>query len=124
MGMKNRLIYLDQLHNRIFIRKLFWGDEDDMKEVRELSGDSGGFDCIIGTDVTYNPDAILPLFRTARKLISDQSNGDSEAALILCYIQRRVDEDSILSIATAQGFRLVSLALGSVVMMYAVLSGM
>ncbi|KQK23710.1 uncharacterized protein LOC100844747 [Brachypodium distachyon] len=95
------------LRNRILIRKLFWGDEDDMKEVRELSGDRGGFDCIIGTDVTYNPDAILPLFRTARKLISDKSNGDSEAALILCYIQRRVDEDSILSIATAQGFRLV-----------------
>uniref|UniRef100_A0A0D9VPF4 Methyltransferase type 12 domain-containing protein n=1 Tax=Leersia perrieri TaxID=77586 RepID=A0A0D9VPF4_9ORYZ len=92
------------LLKRILIRKLFWGDKDDLKAVRELSSKGTGFDCIIGTDVTYNPDAILPLFKTARELISSE---DSEAALILCYIQRRVDEDSILSTATAQGFRLV-----------------
>ncbi|KAL5216978.1 hypothetical protein ABZP36_017662 [Zizania latifolia] len=92
------------LLSRILIRKLFWGDKDDLKAVRELSSDGAGFDCIIGTDVTYNPDAILPLFKTARELIS---NDDSEAALILCYIQRRVDEDSILDTAVAQGFRLV-----------------
>ncbi|KAM3262253.1 hypothetical protein ACQJBY_052764 [Aegilops geniculata] len=96
-----------ELLNRISIRKLFWGDEDDVKAVRELSGDGAGFDCIIGTDVTYNPDATLPLFKTARALISDGDNGDPKAALILCYIQRRVDEDSILSAAEAQGFRLV-----------------
>ncbi|XP_015689710.1 uncharacterized protein LOC102722747 isoform X2 [Oryza brachyantha] len=89
---------------RILIRKLFWGDRDDLKGVRELSSNRSGFDCIIGTDVTYNPDAIRPLFKTARELIC---NEDSEAALILCYIQRRVDEDSILSTAVAQGFRLV-----------------
>ncbi|KAM0845303.1 hypothetical protein ACQ4PT_056465 [Festuca glaucescens] len=93
--------------DRIWIRKLLWGNEDDMKAVKELSGNGAGFDCIIGTDVTYNPDAILPLFKTARELISDKGNGDSEAVLILCYIQRRVDEDSILSAAKSQGFRLV-----------------
>ncbi|XP_015627974.2 uncharacterized protein [Oryza sativa Japonica Group] len=92
------------LLKKILIRKLFWGDKDDLKAVRELSSDGAGFDCIIGTDVTYNPDAIFPLFKTARELIS---NKDSDAALILCYIQRRVDEDSILSTAMAQGFRLV-----------------
>uniref|UniRef100_A0A0E0CV26 Methyltransferase type 12 domain-containing protein n=1 Tax=Oryza meridionalis TaxID=40149 RepID=A0A0E0CV26_9ORYZ len=92
------------LLKKVVIRKLFWGDKDDLKAVRELSGDGTGFDCIIGTDVTYNPDAIFPLFKTARELIS---NKGSEAALILCYIQRRVDEDSILSTAMAQGFRLV-----------------
>lgn len=92
------------LLKKILIRKLFWGDKDDLKAVRELSSDGTGFDCIIGTDVTYNPDAIFPLFKTARELIS---NKDSDAALILCYIQRRVDEDSILSTAMAQGFRLV-----------------
>ncbi|XP_062209848.1 uncharacterized protein LOC133911568 isoform X2 [Phragmites australis] len=95
------------LLNRIMIRKLFWGNKDDVKAVRELSGNGAGFDCIIGTDVTYNPDAILPLFKTARELISDKANEDSGAAFILCYIQRRVDEDSILSNATAQGLRLV-----------------
>lgn len=94
------------LLSRIMIRKLFWGNKDDMKAVRELP-DSAGFDCILGTDVTYNPDAILPLFKTARELISDRANEDSTPALILCYIQRRVDEDSILSNATSQGFRLV-----------------
>lgn len=92
--------------SRISIQKLFWGDEDDTKAVRELSGYAAGFDCIIGTDVTYNPDAILPLFRTARELISDNVNGDSKATFILCYIERRADEDSILSAAKAQGFRL------------------
>uniref|UniRef100_A0ACD5WF16 Uncharacterized protein n=1 Tax=Avena sativa TaxID=4498 RepID=A0ACD5WF16_AVESA len=92
--------------DRVLIRKLFWGNEDDMKAVRELSGNGAGFDCIIGTDVTYNPDATLPLFRTARELISGKGNGDSESALILCYIQRCVDEDSILCAAKAQGFRL------------------
>ncbi|EER92872.1 hypothetical protein BDA96_01G542200 [Sorghum bicolor] len=93
--------------SRIKIRKLFWGNKDDTQAVRELSGNGAGFDCIIGTDVTYNPDAIHPLFVTARELISDRANKDSTPALILCYIQRRVDEDSILSNATSQGFRLV-----------------
>ncbi|KAL6659902.1 hypothetical protein ACP70R_002024 [Stipagrostis hirtigluma subsp. patula] len=96
------------LLSRIMIRKLFWGNKDDVKAARELSGNDSGYDCIIGTDVTYNPDAILPLFKTARELISEKANDDnSGAALILCYIQRRVDEDSILSNAMAQGFRLV-----------------
>lgn len=95
------------LLSRIMVRKLFWGNEDDMKAVRELHGNGAGFDCIIGTDVTYNPDAILPLFKTARGVISEKANEDSVPALILCYIQRRVDEDSILSNATSQGFRLV-----------------
>jgi methyltransferase-like protein 6 len=92
--------------NRILIRKLFWGNEDDIEAARKLSGNGAGFDCIIGTNVTYNPDAILPLFKNAREMISDKGNGDSEVTLILCYIQRRVDEDSILSTAKAQGFRL------------------
>ncbi|PAN51639.1 hypothetical protein PAHAL_9G609000 [Panicum hallii] len=95
------------LLDRIMIRKLFWGKKDDVREVRELSGNDTGFDCIIGTDVTYNPDAILPLFKTARELISDKSNEDARAAFILSYIQRRVDENSILSNAMAQGFKLV-----------------
>jgi len=95
------------LLDRIMIRKLFWGNKDDLREVRELSGNDTGFDCIIGTDVTYNPDAVLPLFKTARELISDKANEDARAAFILSYIQRRVDENSILSNAMAQGFRLV-----------------
>ncbi|OEL27399.1 Methyltransferase-like protein 6 [Dichanthelium oligosanthes] len=95
------------LLDRIMIRKLFWGDKDDVRAVRELCGNDTSFDCIIGTDVTYNPDAILPLFKTARELISEKANEDSRAAFILSYIQRRVDENSILSNALAQGFRLV-----------------
>ncbi|OEL25208.1 hypothetical protein BAE44_0013772, partial [Dichanthelium oligosanthes] len=85
----------------------FWGNNDDVRAVRELSGNDPGFDCVIGTDVTYNPDAILPLFRTARELISAQAEEDSRAAFTLSYIQRCVDGNSILSNAVAQSFRLV-----------------
>ena len=34
------------LLDRIIIRKLFWGNKDDLREVRELSGNDTGFDCI------------------------------------------------------------------------------
>ena len=34
------------LLDRIMIRKLFWGNKDDLREVRELSGNDTGFDCI------------------------------------------------------------------------------
>ncbi|CAN6310668.1 unnamed protein product [Urochloa humidicola] len=91
------------LLDRVMIRKLFWGNKDDVRAIKELSGSDTGFDCIIGTDVTFNSDAILPLFKTARELISDKANEDSRAAFIFSYIQRCVDENSILSNAMAQG---------------------
>ncbi|KAI3715372.1 hypothetical protein L6452_22353 [Arctium lappa] len=97
------------------IRKIMKVTDDQIDEV------------IIGTDVTYVAEAIIPLFQTARELISTDGaiiplfqtarelistdGGDEEEgsrpALILCHIFRRVDEASILSAASCFGFRLV-----------------
>ncbi|VFQ97737.1 unnamed protein product [Cuscuta campestris] len=79
--------------------KLEWGDGDDIGSVRRLSGGKG-FDVILGTDIAYVPEAIAPLFATARELIS------LGGALILCHVPRRVDEPSILSTASESGFEL------------------
>ncbi|KAG1362486.1 putative S-adenosyl-L-methionine-dependent methyltransferase superfamily protein isoform 4 [Cocos nucifera] len=95
------------LMNKIMVKKLTWGNNEDVKAIKDLCSHEGGFEVIIGTDVTYNHDAILPLFETARELISDIESGDSKPALILCHIQRRVDEGSIISIASQFGFWLV-----------------
>ncbi|EPS68827.1 hypothetical protein M569_05940, partial [Genlisea aurea] len=92
--------FLDRLH----VQRLKWGDEDDTEAVRKLNDDDG-FDIIIGTDVVYNHDSIQPLFATARGLISEEE--EEEAALILCHVYRGVDEASIVSAASANGFRLV-----------------
>ncbi|KAI3715368.1 hypothetical protein L6452_22349 [Arctium lappa] len=95
---------------KLHIKKLKWGNKEHIESVKKLllNGDKG-FDVIIGTDVTYVAEAIIPLFQTARELISTDG-GDEEGsrpALILCHIFRRVDEASILSAASCFGFRLV-----------------
>ncbi|MQL85376.1 hypothetical protein Taro_017895 [Colocasia esculenta] len=97
------------LIDKIIIKRLVWGNTEDINVVRHLSLDQSrcGFDVIIGTDVTYIPDAVAPLFETARALISDTADGEAEPALIICHIQRRVTEDSIIATATRCGFRLV-----------------
>ncbi|KAL4194878.1 hypothetical protein AMTRI_Chr05g70640 [Amborella trichopoda] len=91
---------LDKLH----CLKLEWGNADDINAVKELSPE--GFDVIIGTDVTYVSDAILPLFETAGALISTRVWGPPPA-FILCHVFRRVDEASIISTASSLGFGLV-----------------
>lgn len=91
-----------KLTQKMVIKRLIWGDKEDVSAVKEL----GGFDVIIGTDVTYKAEAISPLFETARDLIS-KNNGGRRSALILCHIQRRVDEGSIISAASQFGFKLV-----------------
>lgn len=93
--------------NLLHVKKLKWGDEDDIQAIKLLSEE--GFDVIIGTDVMYVAQAIVPLFATARELISTgRSSGDRKepAAFILCHVFRRVDEPSILSAASRCGFRL------------------
>ncbi|XP_057799719.1 uncharacterized protein LOC131015361 [Salvia miltiorrhiza] len=95
---------LDLLH----VKKLEWGDQEDIQAIKRLNEE--GFDVIIGTDVTYVSQAIIPLFATARELISTSRRcaGDNKEppALILCHVFRRVDEPSILSAASQCGFRL------------------
>lgn len=93
--------------NLLHVKKLEWGDEDDIQAIKKLSEE--GFDVIIGTDVTYVAQAIGPLFATARELISTGRSSEDRkepAAFILCHVFRRVDEPSILSAASQCGFRL------------------
>lgn len=93
--------------DKLVTAKLDWGHQEHIAAIKEIN--SKGFDVIIGTDVTYVPEATLPLFATAKELISSATgNGRiQEPALILCHIFRRVDEPALLSAASRYGFRLV-----------------
>lgn len=95
------------LLTKLTTKELTWGNKDHIAGIKELS--NRGFDVIIGTDVTYIPEAILPLFATAKELIasSGSSKDGNVPALILCHIFRRVDEPSLLSAAAQFRFRLV-----------------
>ncbi|XP_073305690.1 uncharacterized protein [Primulina huaijiensis] len=95
--------FLDTLHTR----KLEWGNETDIEAIRKLNRKR--FDVIIGTDVTYIPQAINPLFATARELMSSGRimEQDQKPVLILCHVLRRVDELYLTSAASEYGFRLV-----------------
>lgn len=95
------------LVNKLSTKRLEWGNTEHIEAIKAVN--RKGFEVIIGTDVTYIPEAILPLFATAKELISTNGVlGENEApALILCHVFRRVDEPSILSAASRHGFRLV-----------------
>lgn len=93
----------DPLH----VQKLEWGNENDIAAIKQLN--ESCFDVIVGTDVTYVAEAIIPLFATAKEMISRSSSTENKmpAALILCHVWRRVDEPYILSAASQHGFVLV-----------------
>ncbi|GMG99126.1 hypothetical protein Nepgr_000966 [Nepenthes gracilis] len=95
--------YLDKL----IVRPLEWGNPDHIAAIKEVNDE--GFDIIMGTDVTYILEAIVPLFSTAKSLISSDTGlgDDLKPALILCHVPRSVDEPSILSAASRFGFELV-----------------
>ncbi|WCJ42868.1 tRNA N(3)-methylcytidine methyltransferase METTL6 [Euphorbia peplus] len=91
---------------KLVIQTLEWGNDEHIQAISELNPQ--GFDVIIGTDVTYVAEAILPLFSTAKKLISSNYNEENQRpSLILCHILRRVDESSIISSASQFGFKLM-----------------
>lgn len=90
------------LIQKMVIKKLTWGKKEDIMAVKE----HGSFDLIIGTDVTYYTEAISPLFETASDLTA-KNNGEMRSSLILCHVQRRVHEESIVSAAAGYGFKLV-----------------
>lgn len=93
--------------SKLIVKRVQWGNKDHIEAIKEIS--NRGFDIIIGTDVTYVPEAILPLFETAKELISSKGGitWEQEPAFILCHVLRRVDEPSILSAASKFGFRLI-----------------
>ncbi|ESW33712.1 hypothetical protein PHAVU_001G092600 [Phaseolus vulgaris] len=96
------------LLTKLTTKRLEWGNKDHIESIKEVVSNRG-FDVIIGTDVTYIPEAILPLFATAKELIATNGSheDDNIPALILCHIFRRVDEPTLLSAAEHFGFRLV-----------------
>ncbi|WOL09934.1 hypothetical protein Cni_G18688 [Canna indica] len=94
------------LLDKIIMKRLIWGNMEDVQAIKDLCSHHGGFDIIIGTDVTYSYDAISPLFETARQLICNQ-DGNCKPALVLCHIERRINESSIVSSASDFGFKLV-----------------
>ncbi|CAH8341928.1 unnamed protein product [Eruca vesicaria subsp. sativa] len=85
---------------------LEWGNKEHIEGIKGLA--SGGFEVIIGTDVTYVAEAIIPLFETAKELILQKVEVvEEKPALILCHVFRRVDEPSLLAAASKFGFKLV-----------------
>ena len=92
---------------KLTTRSLEWGKRDDIEAIKTINNE--GFEVIIGTDITYIPEAILPLFSTARELISSNRSAEKNQApaLILCHIFRQVDEPFILSATSQFGFRLI-----------------
>ncbi|XP_044487776.1 uncharacterized protein LOC123212703 isoform X3 [Mangifera indica] len=94
--------------SKLITKRLEWGNRDHIEAIKDVN--NGGFEIILGTDVTYIAEAILPLFATAKELISPSNKGnreDQQPALILCHVFRRVDEPSILSAASQCGFRII-----------------
>lgn len=91
---------------KLIVKRLEWGNRDHIEEIKKLN--DVGFEVILGTDVTYVAEAIIPLFATARELLASSRSIKEELklALILCHVLRRVDEPSILSAASQFGFRL------------------
>ncbi|KAF8080846.1 hypothetical protein N665_0919s0010 [Sinapis alba] len=85
---------------------LEWGNKEHIEGIKSLA--CGGFEVIIGTDITYVAEAIIPLFETAKELILQKVGEVQEKpALVLCHVFRRVDEPSLLSAASKFGFKLV-----------------
>ncbi|CAA0838050.1 S-adenosyl-L-methionine-dependent methyltransferases superfamily protein [Striga hermonthica] len=95
------------LLDRLTVKKLEWGNKNDTEAVKKHNEE--GFDVIIGTDVTYVSESILPLFATAKELVSKGGHTENEngPVLVLCHVLRRVDEPSIVSTGSKYGFELV-----------------
>ncbi|GER35402.1 methyltransferase [Striga asiatica] len=89
------------LLDRLTVKKLEWGNKNDIEAVKKINEE--GFDVIIGTDVTYVLESILPLFATAKELVSNEKG----SVLVLCHVLRRVDEPSIVLAGLKYGFELV-----------------
>ncbi|XP_057831124.2 uncharacterized protein LOC131041905 isoform X2 [Cryptomeria japonica] len=90
--------------SKLLCERLEWGNKAHIDAARSLCPQ--GFDVIIGTDVVYVEDAIIPLFETAKALVSTGEIGMLRPAVILCHVIRRVHEGYIISAASQYGFHL------------------
>ncbi|MCO5586123.1 hypothetical protein L7F22_040063 [Adiantum nelumboides] len=89
----------------VCIEQLNWGCTEQIEKVKQqMKGQ--GFDMIIGSDVTYVAQAVPLLFATAKALIAKVMPGKPEPLLLLCHIERHVNEAFILDSALECNFLL------------------
>ena len=78
---------------------LAWGNDEQHAAIADRFG---LFDVVIGADVVYAPEAIHSLFKSCSAMLTSAAH----ARLVLCYVVRRVSEDSIIAIAADFGLTL------------------
>ena len=78
---------------------LAWGNN---QHQNAIAARFGLFDVVIGADVVYAPETLHNLFRSCSAMLKSALH----ARLVLCYIVRRVTEDSITAVAAAFGLTL------------------
>ena len=91
--------------NTLKIELLEWGCIEHIEKVHRITS-GRGFDVIIGSDVTYVAEAVPLLFATAKALMAKPILGKPNPLLILCHVERHVNEQFILSSANNSGFTL------------------
>lgn len=84
---------------RARVCRLAWGDD---QHQNAIDARFGLFDVVIGADVVYAPEALHNLFKSCSAMLKSAPH----ARLVLCYIVRRVTEDSIIAVAAAFGLNL------------------
>lgn len=91
--------------NTLQIKHLEWGCTEHIEKVHMLTN-RRGFDVIIGSDVTYVAEAVPLLFATAKALMAEPTLGKPDPLLILCHVERHVNELDILRSARNSGLTL------------------
>lgn len=79
--------------------QLAWGND---QQQAALADRFGLFDVVIGADVVYAPEAIHSLFQSCSAMLKLVAH----ARVVLCYVVRRISEDSIIAIAAEFGLTL------------------
>lgn len=82
---------------RVF--QLAWGNDQQQAAIADRFGP---FDVVIGADVVYEPESIHSLFQSCSAMLKPAAH----ARIVLCYIVRRISEDSIIAIAAEFGLTL------------------
>ncbi|CAI5724074.1 unnamed protein product [Hyaloperonospora brassicae] len=91
---------LNNVEQRVQCRKLLWGV--DLDQIRDT------FDVVLGADVIYEQEHVLPLFETAKYLLKpgrcSGAEGKAASEFLLAYTKRNVSIDYVLATAKGVGF--------------------
>jgi predicted nicotinamide N-methyase len=80
--------------NKILCQQLIWGHPEQMQLYEEQA-----YDIIIGSDIIYIEDILIPLWDTVRYLLQPEGG-----YFLLAYARRNVSIDLVLDIAKQYGF--------------------